>query len=144
MVKILCGASMILLLTFAVGLAQETSQPKSELTVETELCTGIEERMPVGMADSFAADVDKVWLWCRVTGATDTTVVKHVYYRDGVEMATVELPVKSSSWRTWSSKTILPSWTGKWEIKILDANDNVLATVPFTVTPAMASDDSEQ
>ncbi|UCD16298.1 MAG: DUF2914 domain-containing protein [Candidatus Zixiibacteriota bacterium] len=144
MAKLLMVAGLVALAAFAVGLAQETEQPKSVLTVETELCTGVEERMPIGMANSFHADVGQVWLWCRVQGATDTTLVKHVYYYDGEEMATVELPVKSPSWRTWSSKKILPGWTGQWEVKILDENDIVLKTIPFTVSPAIASDEGEE
>ncbi|UCD94943.1 MAG: hypothetical protein JSU69_02520, partial [Candidatus Zixiibacteriota bacterium] len=44
------------------------------MTVETELCSGIEERMPTGMADTFTPDVEKVYLWCKVIGCKDTTV----------------------------------------------------------------------
>jgi len=103
------------------------------LTVEAEICSGIEERMPSGMADTFAPDVDTLYLWTRVLGCKDTTMIHHKWYREGEEMADVELPVKSSSWRTWSSKAMMPSWTGNWEVKVTDADGNVLATVPFTV-----------
>jgi hypothetical protein len=105
----------------------------SVLTVEAQLCTGIEERMPVGTAESYDADVEKVYLWCKVTGAAGTTVVKHVWSYEGKEMAAVELPVKSPAWRTWSYKTILPEWTGNWEVKVLDAEGEVLKAVSFTV-----------
>ena len=114
------------------GVAQET--PSSPITVEVQICTAVEERMPVGAGDAFGADVGQVWCWCKVLGATDTTFVKHVWSLDGKEMAVVELPVRSSAWRTWSSKKILPHWTGAWEVKILDADDNVLKGLSFTVS----------
>ncbi len=105
----------------------------SGLTVTTELCTGIEERMPVGMAKAFPADVNEVYLWSRIVGAQDTTFVKHVWYYKGNEMADVHLDIKSAAWRAWSKKTILPSWTGDWEVKIFDADDAELAAMKFTV-----------
>jgi hypothetical protein len=112
----------------------ETAGPA--LTAEAEICTGIDERMPTGTAESFPADVGKVYLWCKIQGATDSTMVRHVWYRNGEEMATVELPVKSPAWRTWSSKNLLPEWTGAWEVKILDADGNELASVPFQIVAA--------
>ena len=124
------------------GQGQETSVG-SALMVEAQLCTGIEERMPVGAAESFDADVEKVYLWCKVTGAADTTVVMHVWSYEGKEMAAVELPVKSAAWRTWSYKTILPEWTGNWEVKVLDAAGDVLKAVSFTVGVAQATEPEE-
>jgi hypothetical protein len=111
----------------------EEATVESALTVEAQLCTGIDERMPTGAAKSFDANVEKVYLWCKVTGAADTTIVKHVWSYEGKEMAAVELPVKSMEWRTWSYKTILPEWTGNWDVKVLDTEGEVLKAVSFTV-----------
>jgi hypothetical protein len=123
--------SLSLLLPMA-AFAQEGGMPP-EVTVDARTCSGITDRMPVGAADSFAPDVEKVFLWCQITGAPAPTVVKHVWYYGMEEMASVELSVDASPWRTWSSKTIMPAWTGKWTVKILDAAGNELATVPFTI-----------
>ncbi len=106
------------------------------IMVEAQVCSAIEERMPSGMADSFMPDVGEVYLWCKVTGCMDTTVIHHVWYRNGEQMADVELPVRSSSWRTWSSKQILPSWTGNWEVKITDAGGKEMKVVPFKIAAA--------
>lgn len=121
----------------------EKASAEPALTVEAQLCTGIEERMPVDTAESFSPDVEKVYLWCKVMGAADTTFVKHVWFYKGKEMAAVELPVKSPSWRTWSSKTILPEWTGNWEVKMLDAAGEVLKAVSFTVGAAETVEPAE-
>lgn len=103
------------------------------ITVETELCTGIEERMPVGAADQFPADVGQVCLWSKVIGCIDETFIKHVWYYRGDEMSTVELPVRGTSWRTYSYKTIPAEWSGDWVVKIIDAGGNVLKAIPFKV-----------
>jgi len=127
-----------------IGYGQgEEATVESALTVEAQLCTGIEERMPVGAAESFDTDIEKVYLWCQVTGAADTTVIKHVWSYERKEMAAVELPVKSAAWRTWSYKTILPEWTGNWEVKVLDAEGDVLKAVSFTVGVAQATEPEE-
>jgi hypothetical protein len=103
------------------------------ITVETELCSGIEERMPTGMADSFPAGTETVYLWCKVLGAMDSTsIMVNWYYHDSL-MAEVQLPVRSSSWRTWSSKNLLPSWVGDWTVKVLDAAGTQKASVPFKI-----------
>ena len=49
----------------------------------------------------------------------------------------VDLPVKSASWRTYSSKTIPEYWTGDWEVRVVDAEGNTLASIPFTVGKAV-------
>ncbi|MEW5922525.1 MAG: DUF2914 domain-containing protein [Candidatus Zixiibacteriota bacterium] len=103
------------------------------MTIEAQVCSAIEERMPSGMADSFKPNVGEVYLWCKVTGCMDTTVIHHVWYLNGEQMADVELPVKSPSWRTWSSKQILPSWTGDWEVKIVDADGKEMKALPFKI-----------
>jgi len=116
--------------------------PDTKLTVDAQLCSGIAERMPLEMTDTFTNDIDKIWLWCKIEGAADSTYVKHVYYYKGEQVAEVELPVNSPSWRTWSSKAILPNWVGDWEVKIVDAGGNVLKAMPFKITTAVAQDDS--
>lgn len=111
----------------------ETTQ-MSDISVEAVLCTDVVDRQPVGEADTFGDDVGKVWLWTRVKGATDTTFVKHNWYFEGNEMASVELAVKSPNWRTYSSKNILPEWDGNWEVKVVDASGQTLVSKKFTVT----------
>lgn len=118
---------------FCAVLTMAQEEVKAPITVETELCTGVEERMPVGMADQFPSDVGQVCLWSKVIGCTNETIVKHVWYYRGDEMATVELPVRGTSWRTYSYKSIRPDWIGDWVVKVIDADGNVLKAIPFKV-----------
>lgn len=110
-----------------------TVETASGLTVTAELCTGIEERMPVGAAKAFPADVNEVYLWSRIVGVQDSTFIRHVWYYKGNEMADVRLDIRGAAWRVWSRKTILPSWTGDWEVKIFGADGAELTALKFTV-----------
>ena len=90
-------------------------------------------KAPVDTASTFTVDVGKVICYTRITGAEDSREIIHVWYHEGKTMAKVKLPIGSPNWRTYSSKNLLPSWTGKWEVKVLDESDTVLATVGFTI-----------
>jgi hypothetical protein len=58
-----------------------------------------------------------------------------VWFFDGNERARVDLGVKSSSWRTYSSKIIQPHEIGKWRVEVEDFAGNVLKTLEFEVAP---------
>ncbi|MCP4572388.1 MAG: DUF2914 domain-containing protein [bacterium] len=69
----------------------------------------------------------------RVWGLAGDTSVTHAWYHEGETKARVDLPVFGGHWRTWSSKLILPAWTGAWEVKVLDADGSVLASASFEI-----------
>ena len=91
------GVVLLCLICPAVVLAQQAPVAESGLAIETQLCRSVVEREPVEPGESFPADVGKVFLWTRVTGATDSVLIKHVWYYGEEEVAIVELPVRSSS-----------------------------------------------
>jgi hypothetical protein len=119
------------------GLAQD-AEPASEADMSVASMafgTGYvyETHMLEGEATTFPADVAVVWCQTRIVGADEPTMVTHVWYRDGKTMARVELSVASPSYRTVSSKKIMPEWTGRWEVTVLDAAGTILRTESFTV-----------
>lgn len=146
----LFALSLVMLLVPAIAVAQDSTEPAktetqtavtteaepekvSALTVEAKLCTGVVDRVAQGEATKFSSDIGEIYLWCRVIGAKDSTHVEHLWYYKGEEKASVKLPINGASWRTWSMKTIMPHWTGQWEVKIVDADWHVLKTLSFTV-----------
>ncbi len=100
---------------------------------EGVITTQVVDREPVDAVESYPATVEKLYCFTRITGAEDETVVYHVWSRDGEEVARVELPVRSSDWRTWSSKTILPGWAGEWTVDIQDAAGTSLQVLSFSL-----------
>lgn len=126
-------AIMMSMLLFSAAVWAQGEKPAAALTVEAKLCTGVQDRMPVGEATTFSATVDQVYLWTKIIGASGEITVKHVWVHNGKEMTTVDLPVKTAAYRTWSAKKILPSWTGQWEVRVVGPDGTTLATVPFTI-----------
>lgn len=142
---------LALLLVAPVMLAAQTEQPAAKpdtaqaaepaapaapkFEVDAVLCTNVVNHEPVGEAADFPADVDRVYLWTKVTGLTEgeTSFIHHVWLKGGEEMADVELAVKGDPWRTYSYKTIPPEWTGDWEVKVTGPDGNVIKSIPFTV-----------
>lgn len=114
--------------------AQEEQKAEPGLTVEAQFCTSLEDRMPADEVVTVPPDIGQVYLWNRVSGSQDSTWVTHVWYYEGKEEASIDLPVIGSPWRTWSVKNILPTSTGTWEVKILDAKGNQLDALSFTVS----------
>jgi hypothetical protein len=114
--------------------AQETP-PREGIWVDFIFGTGIdlETRAVIGEGTVFAPDGGKVFCFTRVHGMSPPTSVTHAWYYEGKTMARVDLTVGSENWRTWSSKSYLPAWTGSWEVKVLDPDGMVLGTAGFEV-----------
>lgn len=95
------------------------------------ITSAIENQMPVDRIESYAADFGKLYCFTRIVGAQGETQVTHVWFYQDDEMARVTLPVRSADWRTYSSKRFLPQWAGEWRVVVLDAEQNVISTLPF-------------
>lgn len=95
--------------------------------------TGVENRMPIGVGDIFPPSVGKVYAFTRIVGAASDTFVTHKWYYGDRSMAEVRLPVRSTSWRTFSSKNILAGWTGQWRVDIVDEQGTVIGSIPFSI-----------
>jgi hypothetical protein len=129
--------SISLLLAFMAPLfispdasAQDFKVP--ELVVGKEI--NKKDRTVIGEGTIFASDVGKLVCFTKVTGAVKHTQIHHVWYFEGKTIAKIPLQVKSRSWRTWSSKEILPSWQGDWVVKVLDSDGLVIASKQFIIT----------
>jgi Protein of unknown function (DUF2914) len=97
------------------------------------ITTQVAGRAPVDALEVFPASVAKLFCFTRVEGAAGDTTITHVWYRGSEEMARIELPVRPGDWRTWSSKRLLPAWSGEWRVEVRDAAGNLLQTIPFTL-----------
>jgi len=120
------------LLLFTV-MATSISQAQNLRVTEIEFGTSIQDRQPVNVDTSFASNVGTIYCFTHLEGAPDTMQVTHVWYYKDQEKAHIDLKVASDDWRTWSSKSILKSWTGPWRVMVEDMNGNVLATKSFVI-----------
>jgi len=112
--------------------AQDTSGSELKLEVAA-ICRDVVDRTPIGRGSVFHTDTERLYCFTKVVGAkTDTTIIHH-WYLNGKLKASVTLPVKSASWRTWSSKDITSSDTGDWMVEVLTADGNAIESILFLV-----------
>lgn len=119
-------ALFVLVLFFAGSVSAQN-------VVQFDFATDVKDRQPVGVDTAFSANVGKIFCFTRIQGAADTSQIAHVWYYKEEEKARINLDVESSDWRTWSSKSILESWTGRWRVLIEDSEGNVLTSRTFMV-----------
>ncbi|SDL49331.1 Protein of unknown function [Geoalkalibacter ferrihydriticus] len=127
MFRTILFAAVVLLLGSSVAFAQRLEIAEGVVT------TGIVERVPVDAVESYSTTVGRLYFFTRIVGAVEETAVSHVWFYEDEEVARVTLPVRSSNWRTWSSKNVLPDWTGNWRVEVIDAKGYVLHEVTFTL-----------
>jgi hypothetical protein len=118
----------------ALALALMVPVSASAMNVERLVIgTAIEDREPVGVADSFGADVGRVYCFLEARNIETSTPVQFVWYFGENVMANVELTVgQGGRWRTYSSKN-LAGLKGNWRVELQDAEKNVLGSVDFKV-----------
>lgn len=97
------------------------------------VCQEVVDRSPVGSGDVFSKDIEKVYCFARVVGMQGQGHVTYNWYFKGALKASVDLPVRSSNWRTWSSKTMTPEWAGEWMVEILSEQGTPLQSILFFI-----------
>ncbi len=100
---------------------------------DAAISTGVHDRIPTGISSRFDSSVGKLYAFTRIVGAEGDTRVYHKWYHGGTLMADIPLTVRSGDWRTWSSKNVLPDWTGNWRVVVVSENGTVLGTVDFAI-----------
>lgn len=119
---------LVYLLIFSSGvMAQEIN------VAEAVVCQDVVDRMPVGAGDVFPTGTARVFCLTRIVGAQGETEITHNWYYKGSLKASVVLPVRNDDWRTWSSKTLLPEWTGEWMVEVLSKDGTPLESIIFFV-----------
>ena len=111
--------------------AQEDTQMDVDVSA---ICKGIVEMEPIGSSISFPVSAGKLYCFTRIVGAQTPTQVTHVWYFGLIERARVDLAIKSSTWRTYSSKIIQPHEIGSWRVEVLDPEGTVLKVIQFITT----------
>ena len=101
--------------------------------IEGTICTDVANRTCYNSSTRFPTPVDKLFCFTKIVGAQDDTNVIHVWYFGETERARVQLSVRSSSWRTYSSKIIQPYEIGDWHVDVLGEDGQLLMVIPFEV-----------
>lgn len=121
-----------------VALLMSWALPALALTLgDAAITRGVSERTPLDRIKVYRLNSDsptgRLYCFTRIDGAASDTSVAHVWFYGAREMARVELPVRSSRWRTYSSKKILAQWTGDWRVQVVAADGRLLGELAFRV-----------
>ena len=137
-VLFVCGLAAVLSILTVSLFADEVEKAQGLSVGRIAICTDVQNRVPDGVDTTFSANAGSLYCFTRIEGTTDTTSIIHVWYHGKKKMAEVSLPIKptrwSKRWRTWSNKRIMPQWTGKWTVAILDETRTPLAQTSFIIT----------
>ncbi len=111
------------------------------------VCGGnVENREIVNPSDNLPNNLEKIYCLSAIKTDEAPTTIYHVWYYNGKEIAKIELPIKlnSPNYRVWSSKKLLPSWTGDWKLSVLDKDGNVLAEKEFKVVKSEGNNSNSE
>ncbi len=143
MKKLTAALILIVLMTFGFGFTvygqNETKQaPASQETASVEITrlvmgTGVDNREPVGIADTFPAKTPKVICFLDAKNIAADTEITFVWILNEKELLKTNLTLKASpKWRTRADKNLY-AMKGDWKVEIRDAAGKLLKDVQFKV-----------
>ena len=92
---------------------------------------GIDNREPAIMVDSIdSSSYTSISFFTELNDLSGHNITHQWTYNDKV-MFEKTFEVKAARWRVWTSKTLIPSWTGFWTVNVLDDDRTVLASNSF-------------
>lgn len=105
------------LVVFSSSLWADGSGEVARATFATE----IQDREPVNSLTELDTTVSKVYFFTEFKNFANHTLTHKWMFEDEV-MAEVSFDVGGPRWRTFSSKQLMPEWTGDWTVLILDGD----------------------
>lgn len=129
---ILCILTGTSLLPLTEGFAAGNNSIAVE---EAIICRGVINKTPLGTGETFAASVGRLYCFTKIASRKNHTKISHIWYFGDQKRAKIQLPIKSSTWRTYSSKRIQDHEIGQWHVDIVASSGKVIHTVRFKTTP---------
>jgi hypothetical protein len=120
----ICG--LILLLTLCLSTNAAAGEIRRAL-----FTTGIDNREPVGIVDNIdSASDNSISFFTEITNMSGQIITHQWTHLDKI-MFEKTFEVKAERWRVWTSKTLIPNWTGTWTVNVLDAERELLTSKSF-------------
>lgn len=118
----------IILLMIIMGMTLPGLVLAAASIAQAKLGKGIVDREIAGETSTFALN-ETAYLWMRVADGEGETITV-TWATDGQSFE-VQLPIGSSSWRTWSSKKL--HLAGEWRVTVTDSAGATLHQATLTV-----------
>lgn len=109
--------------------------------------TQIVDREPTDDLTILTNDKQRIYYFTDLRGLAGQ-IITHQWEYNGKVMAEVKFKVgEGPRWRVYSSKNLLPEWTGEWKVSVIDESGHTLTTSSFEYKHATTQDqpaESEQ
>lgn len=115
--------------------AAPASSTANEHVTRAVFTSAVQNREPTDTITSLSNDKNKIYFYSELTGLGGQSVT-HRWEYQGKTIAEVKFNVGGPRWRVWSSKTLLPQWTGEWRVSVIDGNGNKVGEATFNYTEA--------
>ena len=117
-------------LSFCAALLLSTSSFAGEVS-RAMFTIGVQDREPVIMVDTInSGSYNSISFFTELSEFTGHNVTHQWTFNDKI-MFEKTFEVKGPRWRVWTSKTLIPDWTGDWTVNVLDEDRTVLASKSF-------------
>lgn len=81
--------------------------------------TSVQDREPVMAVDSISSNAFKSISFFTELNDLQGHNITHQWIYDDKVMFEKSFEVNGERWRVWTSKTLLPGWTGTWTVRVL-------------------------
>jgi hypothetical protein len=113
---------------------QASAKEKAGLTiVQLVVATSVENRVPVGAAETFPATTEKVYCFLEAKDIPTDSEITFVWIYNAKEMLKTNMTLKAGpKWRTNVNKNLRGA-KGDWKVEVRDASGAVLKDIKFKV-----------
>lgn len=115
----------------------QPAPPQGEVA-RAQFTTAVVEREPTDRVETLHTSAREVFFFTELRGFQGHEV-RHRWSHEGEVMAEVPFQVEGPRWRVYSSKELLPAWTGEWSVAVVDARGEVVAEESFVYEEAAGS-----
>ncbi|MFQ5990163.1 MAG: DUF2914 domain-containing protein [Candidatus Methylomirabilales bacterium] len=127
-------------------LTKKTVLGTNPRVVRGVLATEVINREPAETFSPIPAEIGRLYYFTEVIEAGPPMEILHVWSWRDRNVSEIPLQVQGQRFRTWSYKTIPPTWTGEWRVEARTPEGAVLSSRSFQVeaTEAISPKDSEE
>jgi len=98
----------------------------------------IDEREPTENLENLTNENGQVKFFTELRDMSGQTAI-HRWEYDGKVVAEIEFNVKGPRWRVWSSKSLIPQWTGDWKVSVVNGAGEVISEKNLSYDVATAA-----
>ncbi len=127
-----------------VAASPEPAEPLAAGNVmRSTFTSAVQQREPTDQLASLNNDQGTIFFFSEL-GDLQGQTVTHRWEYDGKIVAEVPFSVGGSRWRVWSSKSLMPEWTGTWTVSVVNGSGSVISTETFEYQQAPVAAPQEE